>query len=85
MIRGFLLGAFLLMGCGSQVGGPCQTDCDCRLTTAPVKCPGEWVCGPQKVCEYECKNPCEPGGVYTCRDGEDCNGSICSQKLACQP
>ena len=73
-----------LMSCGpATLGGPCQTTCDCKLTTAPVKCPGEWVCNAQSTCEYTCKNTCQLGGVYTCSSNDDCNGSICSSRLGC--
>ena len=67
----------------STIGGPCQQTCDCQEKTAPVRCPGEWVCNPQQLCEYTCKNSCDPGGVYTCASGDDCNGTICSSRLGC--
>ena len=70
-----------LVGCGSQ---PCQAPCDCTQAYAPIKCAGEWVCGAAKTCEYQCKSPCLPGTVFTCGSDEECNGSICSERKACQ-
>src|SRR5437868_2852025 len=56
-----------LSACGpATLGGPCQTTCDCKETTAASKCVGEWVCNGQSTCEYTCKNTCSTGGVYTC-------------------
>jgi hypothetical protein len=84
-VTGLLFAFSLLSACGpANLGGPCNTTCDCKLTTAPVKCPGEWICNAQSTCEYTCKNPCETGGVYTCSASDDCNGSICSSRLGCR-
>lgn len=87
MRKALLLAAAILLApaCGDpKLGGPCQASCDCKETHAPVRCPGEWVCNPQKTCEYSCKSPCGTGAPYTCRDGEECNGSICSERQACR-
>ncbi|MBK7862111.1 MAG: hypothetical protein IPJ65_26550 [Archangiaceae bacterium] len=71
--------------CGSPtLGGRCDTACDCTLTTAPIKCVGEWVCNVNKTCEYQCKDTCQTGTVFTCRAEEECNGSICSERKACR-
>lgn len=73
-----------LFGCGSAPSAtPCQTSCDCQQTTADSRCPGEWVCNAEKVCAWACKGTCQEGAPYTCRDGEECNGSICSEKTGC--
>jgi hypothetical protein len=85
----FLCSVLILLvtgtACGpANLGGPCNTTCDCKLTTAPVKCPGEWICNAQSTCEYTCKNTCQTGGVYTCSASDDCNGSICSSRLGCR-
>ncbi|MFZ5471505.1 MAG: hypothetical protein ACOZIN_18935 [Myxococcota bacterium] len=61
----------------------CQTSCDCAQTSAGSACPGEWVCSAAKTCEYACKTACNTGAPYTCRDGEECNGSICSERTSC--
>jgi hypothetical protein len=80
-----LLGLLALSSCGDpKLGSPCQATCDCKETTAPESCPGEWVCNAQKACEYRCKGGCGTGAPYTCRDGEECNGSICSERQACR-
>jgi hypothetical protein len=84
-MKWLLAAAALLVSCGpANLGGLCQKTCDCKPSaTAPLKCPGEWVCNAQSTCEYTCKNTCQIGGVYTCSSGDDCNGSICSSRLGC--
>ena len=83
----FPLLAAALLSCGpanpQADAGSCATACDCKATTKPQSCPGEWVCNLQKSCEYACKGACALGGVYTCRDGEECNGTICSERTTC--
>ncbi len=64
------------------LGDPCESGCDCDRADAPVKCVGEWVCNVEKTCEYECKTPCSEL-PYTCASGEECNGTICSERGAC--
>jgi hypothetical protein len=77
-----LFAALLFTSCTpSTIGGPCAQTCDCKETTAPVRCPGEWVCNPQSLCEYTCKSSCDPNGVYTCPSCEDCIGTICWARL----
>jgi hypothetical protein len=72
------------LSCGSPtLGGPCQSHCDCTATTAPIKCPGEWVCNVDKRCEYQCKDTCDTSTVFTCPADSDCLKSICSQRKAC--
>ncbi len=74
----------LFVSCGrSELAGPCQSTCDCTRADAPLKCPGEWVCNAEKTCEYTCQPTCSLGGVYTCPSSEECNGSICSERKAC--
>jgi hypothetical protein len=76
----FALGA---AACGDpRLDGPCNVTCDCKRTDAPVKCPGEWLCNPQKTCEYSCRPGCA-GPVSTCPSDSDCNGSICSERKSC--
>ncbi|MBI3182859.1 MAG: hypothetical protein HYZ28_12040 [Myxococcales bacterium] len=84
-MRGLAMAGLLFLGCGTppNSGGPCRATCDCKLTTAPADCLGEWVCNPQKTCEYACKSTCSSGAPSTCRDGEECNGSICSERTSC--
>jgi len=84
MIRTSLLLGFLLALSGCGAGAPCQSACDCTATTAPIKCPGEWGCNASNTCEYSCKNLCDPNGVSTCRVDEECLGTFCSARKACQ-
>ena len=80
---GVLLAAALLC-CGTPpTAASCASSCDCKAAPAPQSCPGEWVCNLEKRCAWGCKGTCTPGGVYTCRDGEECNGTICSERTAC--
>lgn len=87
MTRLFALGAIVLLldvfpgscgGCApATTAGPCQTICDCDATmAAPVRCPGEWACNAEKLCEYSCRDLCtEDGG---CTDAaQTCNGTVC--------
>jgi len=67
----------------ATLGGPCQKTCDCPNLGAPIRCPGEWGCNADKVCEYTCKGSCDPTGVYTCRGDEECVGTLCSERKAC--
>jgi hypothetical protein len=76
-----------LSGCDSvdrpELGGPCAQTCDCAPTdTAPLRCPGEWVCNPERTCEYVCKTPCATL-PYTCAADESCDGNICSERTNC--
>lgn len=83
----FLLLVAAVVSCGTPAppaATACTGPCDCTATTQPQTCPGEWVCNLQKSCEYACKGTCALGGVYTCRDGEECNGTICSERTACR-
>jgi hypothetical protein len=83
-MRALIVVLLALWGCGNPaLDGPCQATCDCSLTSAPLKCVGEWVCNANKTCEYQCKNTCEAGTVFTCRAEEECNGSFCSERKAC--
>lgn len=78
--------AFGLFGCGParpELGGPCQSTCECDRTDAPMRCAGEWTCNAEKTCEYVCRNACS-GQVYTCPDGTDCNGTFCSERTVLQ-
>ena len=74
------------LSCGGnpKLGGPCQATCDCTSTTAGSKCLGEWICNEQKTCEYECKSNCSNSAPSTCRDGEECNGTICTSRVSCR-
>ncbi|MHB8877769.1 MAG: hypothetical protein ACYC8T_29100 [Myxococcaceae bacterium] len=78
--------ALVALSCGvaPASGGPCAASCDCKQSGKPLDCLGEWTCNLQKTCEYTCKGTCALGAPYTCRDGEDCNGSICSEKIGCK-
>jgi hypothetical protein len=83
----FPLIAAALVACGTTPQpGPsaCAATCDCKAAAATQSCPGEWVCGLKSTCEYACKGTCALGGVYTCRDTEECNGTICSERTACK-
>jgi hypothetical protein len=74
-----------LAACGPskpELAGPCAATCECKRTDAPLKCPGEWVCNGDKLCEYTCKSTCS-GGVSTCPSGSECNGSLCSERKSC--
>jgi hypothetical protein len=87
MIRFALLTGLVLslLGCGgSNLGGPCQATCDCKETGKPLSCSGEWNCNAQKTCEFTCKSTCSNGAPSTCRDSDECNGTICSSRLTCQ-
>ncbi len=79
----FIAAAALSCGAAPPADTSCQTSCDCKQTSAAQSCLGEWVCNAQNTCAYACKGACALGAPYTCRDGEDCNGSICSEKIAC--
>lgn len=93
MTRLFIFGAALMLldvfpggGCScapSTTAGPCQSSCDCNANmNAPIKCPGQWACNPQKLCQYSCGEICsEDGGCATA--GKTCNGSICTTPLTC--
>jgi hypothetical protein len=72
-----LCGAVMTLACGGTTQ-TCNTSCDCTGTTAPVKCPGEFVCV-SGTCEYQCRSQCAEL-PYTCASGEECNGSICSAR-----
>ncbi|MBS1152808.1 MAG: hypothetical protein H6Q89_4506, partial [Myxococcaceae bacterium] len=41
-------------------------------------------CNASNTCEYSCKNLCDPNGVSTCRVDEECLGTFCSARKACQ-
>ena len=81
-----VLALFTFAGCGEtrpELGGPCAVTCDCEPTdTAPLSCPGEWVCNPERTCEFTCKTPCAQP-PFTCAADEACNGTICSERGAC--
>lgn len=95
MPRLLVVGAVLLLdvfpgncgGCGqpSTIAGPCNSICDCSATmNAPIRCPGQWACNADKLCEYSCGDDClEDGG---CADGaKTCNGVICgTPRTSCQ-
>ena len=79
----FHLAVALLLGGGLTACGEsaqsCETTCDCTQTDAPMRCPGEWVCNADKLCEYSCKGQCSEF-PYTCRSEETCNGTFCSER-----
>ena len=93
MSKLLILGAAILLldvfpggGCSctptSTLGGPCQTSCDCKATTAPIKCPGQWACNAKLTCEYSCTDPCSAdGGCATA--GQTCVGDFCKTALQC--
>lgn len=79
-----LLAAVMWVGCGSskpELDGACQSDCDCKRTDAPLRCPGEWLCNADRLCEYTCEDPCG-GQVSTCPADTECNGTVCSARTA---
>lgn len=65
----------------SGVDGACQNSCDCTRTDAPFRCPGEWLCNADQLCEYTCGEPCG-GEVYTCPADTECTGTFCSARQA---
>ena len=67
-----------------KLGGPCAATCDCKLTTKPLACAGEWACNASKVCEFTCRSSCNSSGVSTCKIDEDCNGTLCSTRGTCK-
>lgn len=92
-MRVLLLGAAVLLldvfpgGCScrpSTTAGPCMSTCDCNANmNAPIRCPGQWACNPQKTCEYSCFDTCTAdGGCATA--GETCmDGAFCRAPVAC--
>jgi len=70
----------------SSTAGPCSTSCDCTQTaTAPLKCPGEWSCNTDKICEYTCRDVCgaASGTDAGCATPLTCVGSTCSDRASC--
>ena len=92
-MRVLLLGAAVLLldvfpgGCScrpSTTAGPCMSTCDCNANmNAPIRCPGQWACNPQKTCEYSCFDTCTADrGCATA--GETCmDGAFCRAPVAC--
>lgn len=75
------VGLSLACGGSTVAAGPCSATCDCKQTSAPVKCPGEWQCV-SGTCEYKCQSQCSEL-PHTCAASEPCNGSICSARTGC--
>jgi len=74
------------LGCSpTTLAGPCRTDCDCTLGTAPIKCPGEWFCNANFTCEYQCRDLCGASAVSDagCPTGQSCSGTLCSGRVLC--
>jgi hypothetical protein len=69
----------------------CGVADDCELQElAQPKCPGQWTCGAENTCAYDCRLPCEVAGgecvaltPSSCADGEvgDANTYSCGGGL----
>ncbi|MBI5482216.1 MAG: hypothetical protein HY906_25395 [Deltaproteobacteria bacterium] len=69
----------------------CGVADDCELQELPQpRCPGQWTCGAESTCAYDCRMPCEVAGgecvaLYpgSCADGEvgDANTYSCGGGL----
>lgn len=65
----------LFLSCApSTIGPPCTGVCSCQGLNAPVRCPGQWQCNADKLCEYSCSEPCLGDGGCTLAS-ETCTAS----------
>lgn len=79
-----------LAACGPvrpELDGTCESFCDCKRGDAPLRCPGEWLCNTDHVCEYTCSDNLCSGEVTTCPAYTECNGTFCSARegIQCPP
>jgi hypothetical protein len=79
------LGLLLALSCGDpKLRGPCKTTCDCKDTDQPASFLGEWNCNAQSICEYTQKSSFSNAAPSTCAGDDECNGSLCSSRIACK-
>jgi len=70
--------ALALVSCApSTIGPPCTGVCSCANLNAPVKCPGQWQCNADKLCEYSCSEPCLGDGGCALASETCTNSGFC--------